>query len=70
MVNMAKSIIDTKKKRGRPVSTGIGTPIMVRLQPAALASLDAWIDRQPDPKPSRPEAIRQLVNLAMAKARK
>jgi len=67
---MAKSIIDTKKKRGRPVSTGIGTPIMVRLQPAALASLDAWIDRQPDPKPSRPEAIRQLVNLAMAKARK
>ena len=41
--------------------TGKGTPVVVRLQPDALAVLDAWIDSQPDPKPSRPEAIRRLV---------
>lgn len=37
--------------------------IGVRLQPDQLATLDAWIDAQPEPKPSRPEAIRQLIAL-------
>jgi hypothetical protein len=31
-----------------------------------LANLNAWIDQQPDPKPSRPEAIRSLVEQALA----
>lgn len=35
---------------------------MVRLQPEHLAALDAWIARQPEPRPSRPEAIRRLVH--------
>jgi hypothetical protein len=26
-----------------------------------LAQLDAWIARQPEPRPSRPEAIRRLL---------
>jgi hypothetical protein len=30
--------------------------------------LDAWIAAQPDPKPSRPEAIRRLVEAALAAA--
>jgi hypothetical protein len=30
-----------------------------------LAELDAWIAQQPDPKPSRPEAIRRLVQLGI-----
>lgn len=34
---------------------------MLRLQPAQLAALDAWIKCQADPKPSRPEAIRILL---------
>ena len=34
---------------------------MVRMQPPNLSALDAWIAAQPDPKPSRPEAIRRLV---------
>lgn len=38
---------------------------MVRMPLAALARLDAWIGRQPDPKPSRPEAIRRLVEQAL-----
>jgi hypothetical protein len=34
---------------------------MVRLQPDQLAALDAWIATQPEPKPSRPEAVRRLL---------
>lgn len=34
---------------------------MVRLQPDQLAALDAWIERQGDPRPSRPEAIRAIL---------
>jgi hypothetical protein len=41
------------KKRGPP-ATGKGEPILVRLQPAQLAALDAWIARQ-DAQFSRPE---------------
>ena len=48
------------RKRGRP-PTGKGTQVQVRLQPKQLAKLDAWIKRQPKPKPTRPEAIRQLI---------
>lgn len=48
------------KKRG-PKPTGIGTPIQVRLQPDQLAALDRWIEGQEDPRPSRPEAIRRLL---------
>jgi metal-responsive CopG/Arc/MetJ family transcriptional regulator len=34
--------------------------------PADLqAKLDAWIERQPDPKPSRSEAIRRLLERAL-----
>lgn len=51
------SIADSRKKRGRPV-TGIGSSIGLRLYPELDAGLDAWIAQQPDPKPSRPEAIR------------
>jgi hypothetical protein len=52
------------KKRGPP-ATGKGEPILVRLQPAQLAALDAWIGRQ-DAQLSRPEAIRRLVEQALA----
>lgn len=38
---------------------------MVRLQPDQLAALDRWIDTQPDPKPSKPEAIRRLIEKAL-----
>ena len=38
--------------------TGIGSSIGLRLYPELDAGLDAWIAQQPDPKPSRPEAIR------------
>jgi hypothetical protein len=36
------------------------------LSPDELARLDAWIAQQPDPKPSRPEAIRRLLEKALS----
>jgi len=61
------------KKRGRP-ATGRGQTIGVRIHDATLAPLDAWIGAQPDPKPTRPEAIRialhdWLTGLGMLKRR-
>src|SRR5271163_1391750 len=43
---------------GRPKTTGLGVPALVRLHPPLLDNLDAWISAQPEPCPSRPEAIR------------
>ena len=52
--------------RGRPVTTGPGTSINVRLHDDGLADLDAWIERQSD-RLSRPEAIRRLVAQGLAR---
>jgi hypothetical protein len=61
---MAKSIKDNTNKRGRPVTTGKGTLIGVRLLTDPLEKLDAWIARQDEPI-TRPEAIRRLVELGL-----
>jgi hypothetical protein len=54
------------KKRGAP-ATGKGEPILVRVQPAQLAARDAWIASQ-DAQLSRPEAIRRLIDQALARS--
>ena len=54
------SIADTSKKRGRP-STGIGSNVGLRLYPELETALDAYVAAQPEPRPSRPEAIRYLL---------
>ena len=62
---MGKSVRDIAKKgRGRPKSTGLGTGILVRMH-VQLDALDAWIARQDNPKPTRPEAIRRLVEIGL-----
>ena len=58
---MDTSIRDNTKRRGRPKTTGKCTLIGVRLLSPVLDPLDAWIADQPDPKPSRPEAIREAL---------
>ena len=65
---MLKSIRGTKKYRGRgrPKTTGSGEQIQVRMQSPLLAALDAWIKDQPAPKPTRPDAIRQLLEIALS----
>lgn len=65
---MTGQYVAPKKSRGRPVgsgSTGIGTSINVRLHDPLLANLDGWIASLPEPHPSRPEAIRSLVDAAL-----
>jgi hypothetical protein len=62
---MAKSISASAKRKGRPVTTGTGTTIGVRMLNAPLAALDSWIDKQQEPDLSRPEAIRRLVELGL-----
>ena len=64
-VNMVKSIRDNTKKRGRPVTTGKGTLIGVRLQAGLLSLVDRWRRQQTD-LPGRPEAIRRLVESGLA----
>jgi len=36
------------------------------MPPELEAAIDAWIERQAEPKPSRSEAIRQLIELGLA----
>ena len=63
---MGKSIrVITKKRRGRPVTTGKGTLIGVRLLDGPLALLDDWIAKQKEVGLTRPEAIRRLVELGL-----
>jgi hypothetical protein len=63
--SMAKSINASAKRRGRPVTTGTGTTIGVRMLDDPLAALDAWIAKQKEPELTRPEAIRRLVELGL-----
>jgi len=49
-----------QKPRGRP-AIGKGIMTNIRWRPADLAMLDAWIADQPEPRPTRPQAIRRIV---------
>jgi len=61
---MRKSIPVIRKKRGRP-PTGQDPVTAVRLSPTLKAKIEDWAKQQPD-HPSRSEAIRRLVELALA----
>jgi hypothetical protein len=52
-------------KTPKPRPGKIGTLIGVRLQANILARIDEWRKSQPD-LPTRPEAIRQLVEKGLA----
>lgn len=47
------------------MATGKGTPVMLRLQPGLLGKLDDHIADQAEPKPTRPEAIRRLLEQSL-----
>lgn len=51
----------TARKRRGPAPTGKGLPVTVRLQPDQLSALDGWIAEQPEPRPTRPEAVRAIL---------
>ena len=64
MIFMKRQSAVPKKRRGPP-PTGQGIQIQVRIQRDRLAQLDRWIAAQTD-QPSRPEAIRRIVERALA----
>jgi hypothetical protein len=53
-----------KKKLGRP-AIGKGLQFNAMLRPEMAVAIDAWIAAQPEPRPSRPEAIRRLLAEAL-----
>jgi hypothetical protein len=57
----------TQEKRGRPVTRAgdYDKVTAIRLSPEFRAQIDAWAARQDD-KPERSEAIRRLVQRALA----
>jgi Arc/MetJ-type ribon-helix-helix transcriptional regulator len=61
---MKKQTVIPRKKRGPP-ATGKGEPVVVRMHPPQLQAIDAWIAQQAQPFPSRPEAVRRLVELGL-----
>src|SRR6266567_4184326 len=63
---MAKSVAAPKKRRGRP-ATGRDPVTAIRLSVDLRARLDAWAADQQD-EPGRSEAIRRLVEIALAAA--
>jgi len=60
---MPRQSVISRKKRGPP-PTGKGVPVLVRLQPELLASLEEWIANQ-EISFTRPEAIRRLLKVAL-----
>src|SRR5262249_37156642 len=61
---MAKSIHVIHKKRGRP-ATGHDPVLTLRLSPSMRIAVENWAKLQKD-KPSRSEAIRRLIEIALA----
>jgi hypothetical protein len=54
------------KKRGRPAGVKHGEFVGLRLPSDLANALDAWASSRPEPQPSRSEAIRRLVERALA----
>lgn len=62
---MRKSIrVTTKKRRGRPPTTGKGVQIGERWHAAELAEIDAWI-AQSGEEMTRAQAVRRLVEIGL-----
>jgi hypothetical protein len=61
---MAKQEKSVHKKRGRPAGRSYGETIPMRLSPELKDKVEAWAGKQPD-APSRSEALRRLVEMAL-----
>jgi hypothetical protein len=62
--------IDEHKKdsRGRPKVDS--EMVRARFERQTLNRVDQWRAEQPDPKPSRPEAVRRLVDKALLRLKR
>jgi hypothetical protein len=50
-------------------TTGQSDSVTVRLDSEEVSKLDAWIDAQPEPKPSRREVVRWLLDSVLQSER-
>jgi hypothetical protein len=60
-IAMTQEIHVTKKSRGRPRGATKEPTAIVRIPESVVVSVDEWIARQPEPKPSRPDAVGLLI---------
>ena len=56
---------EAQGQAGPQRTTGAGTPMVVRMHKPQMVILDQWIEKQGEPKVTRPEAIRRLVMQAL-----
>jgi hypothetical protein len=56
-----------KNQMKRPKNHPVGRSISIRLHPDLERAIANWIKRHHEPKPSRSEAIRQLLAEALAR---
>ncbi len=63
-INVMTDIIKVNTFMGRPPGRIQSTPFQMRASPEFLKAVDKWRAKQED-KPSRAEAIRRLVELAL-----
>jgi hypothetical protein len=63
---MAKSISRTEKKRGRGRPKTGAISIHLRVEPKEVDAIDSWRAKQ-NAKPTRPEAIRRLIQEALGR---
>jgi len=60
--------VTTKKKRGRPTTTGKGIQVGERWHPPELKAIDQWIAAQGE-EMTRAQAIRRLVEMSLNRSR-
>ena len=58
-------LVEPKRPPGRPRGRKFSETLPLRLTPDLSAMIDEWLALQPEPKPSRSEAIRRLVEEAL-----
>jgi hypothetical protein len=66
---MAKSDSIEHKKNSRKPPGAAALVIALRVPPAELPAIDAWIKAQQSPRPTRAEAILRLAQIALARLR-
>lgn len=59
--NMVSSIVVTRKKRGRPTTGGADPIVPLRMPMAMRDALDSLMTAEPEPQPSRSEAVRRAL---------
>ncbi|SDR49585.1 hypothetical protein SAMN05519103_03953 [Rhizobiales bacterium GAS113] len=60
-------VINENLKRPLLAMPAAASPMGFQLDTNELAALDLWISRQPDPRPSRPEALRRIISEALTR---